>query len=138
MVEAMPLRWTPSLSVGDAEIDEQHQELFRRAERLITALRAGDRSEVDPVLGYLVDYVASHFEAEERLMRELDYPDRDAHQAAHDLFRVQFREMVGDYRRKGATALVSLTIHNWLSAWLQEHVGAVDRKLGEWLRAHRA
>jgi len=31
----MPIKWHESLSVGVAEIDEQHQELFRRLNQLL-------------------------------------------------------------------------------------------------------
>jgi len=131
------LQWTPALSVGNEEIDEQHQELFRRAERLILALRAGDSSEVEPLVGYLGDYVVSHFEAEERLMRESRFPGLAEHAAAHGAFRRDFHDLFLDFRRKGATALVALSLHNWIAAWLKDHVAGMDADLGAWL-ARRA
>jgi hemerythrin len=132
------LQWTPALAVGIPDIDEQHQELFRRAERLIAALRAGDKREVLPLLAYLDEYVVHHFEGEERVMRELGYPGLEAHAAAHASFRKDFREMVRDFRRTGPTALVALTIHNWLSDWLRQHLGGLDLELGRFLASRRA
>jgi hemerythrin len=129
----MELQWTTSLSVGIAEIDAQHQELFRRAERLIVALRGGDRSEVGPLVSYLTDYVVEHFEAEEKEMRATFYPEYEAHKAAHDRFRADFAAMARDFERKGPTALVALTLHNWLSDWLRKHIGVVDLELGKFL-----
>jgi len=133
----MSMEWTASLSVGDAEIDAQHQELFRRAERLITALRAGDRTEVGPLVAYLSTYAVSHFEAEEARMRAASYPGYEAHKALHDRFRVDFGAMVADFDRKGPTALVALSLHNWLSDWLRGHVGGVDQELGRFLQGRR-
>jgi hemerythrin len=132
------LQWTPALAVGVPDIDEQHQELFRRGERLISALRAGDRSEVLPLLAYLDEYVVHHFAAEERIMREAGYPGLEAQVAAHAAFRKDFAAMVRDYRRTGPTALVALTVHNWLSDWLRQHIGELDRELGLFLAARRA
>ncbi len=132
------LLWTPALSVGSPEIDEQHEELFRRAERLIVALREGDRSGVEPLVGYLTDYVISHFEAEERLMVEARYPGLDPHLAEHRACRAAFFEVFADYRRKGATALVSMTLHNWVQAWLRDHVAGMDQELGRWLAGRRS
>ncbi len=129
------LQWTPALSVGVAAVDEQHQELFRRAERLIVALRLGDRGEVLPLLAYLDEYVAHHFEAEEALMRAARFPGLEAHAADHRRFRDDFAAMVRDFGRTGPTALVALTIHNWLSDWLRRHIGGVDRELGQYLAA---
>lgn len=131
----MAIEWTPDLAVGVAEIDEQHQELFRRAERLIHALRAGDRGEVEPLVHYLSDYVTSHFECEERWMAQAEYPGLEVHRDAHRRFRDELAEMTREYRRKGPTPLVALTVHNWLSGWLVQHIGGADVALGRWLGA---
>jgi len=133
----MVIQWSPSLAVGVPMIDAQHQELFRRAERLILALRGGDRSEVAPLVVYLQDYAASHFADEERLMTEIGYPELDLHRAAHEAFRKEFKELVRDYERKGPTPLVALTLHNWLSDWLRRHVSTVDQRLATFLETRR-
>lgn len=132
-----PIQWSPSLAVGVPEIDAQHQELFRRAERLITALRAGDRGEVAPLVRYLSEYVVEHFSAEERFMREVGYPGLEAHRAVHEAFRQDLAEMLADYERKGPTPLVALTMHNWLSDWLRRHVGGLDVEIGRFADAKR-
>lgn len=132
----MTLEWTTALAVGVAPIDEQHQELFRRAERLILALRAGDRSEVEPLLRYLADYIVSHFECEERWMAQAEYPGLEPHRDAHRRFRDDFQEMTREYQRKGPTPLVALTVHNWLADWLVRHIGGADVELARWLAAH--
>ncbi len=131
------LQWSPALAVGVPEIDAQHQELFRRAERLIGALRAGDRREVEPLVRYLSDYVVEHFAAEERYMREIGYPGLEGHRAAHDAFREDLAEMLADYQRKGPTPLVALTMHNWLSDWLRRHTGGLDQEIGRFAEAKR-
>lgn len=133
-----PIQWSPALAVGVPEIDAQHQELFRRAERLVTALRTGDRKEVAPLIRYLADYVVEHFSAEERFMHEIGYPGLEAHRAVHLAFREDFAAMIADYERKGATPLVALTLHNWLSDWLRRHVGGVDVEIGRFAAAKRA
>jgi hemerythrin len=132
-----PMEWTPALAVGVAELDAQHQELFRRAERLIAGLRAGDRGEVGPLVAYLLDYVDEHFAAEERLMAELRYPGLDEQRRAHAAFREDLARLAVQFERKGATALVSLTLHNWLSDWLRAHLAGLDRQLGAWMAERR-
>ncbi len=133
-----PIQWSPALAVGVPEIDAQHQELFRRADRLITAIRAGDPGEVAPLVRYLVEYVLEHFAAEERFMHEIGYPGLEAHRLLHEEFRAEFAKMVADFERKGATALVALTIHNWLSDWLRSHTGGVDVEIGRFAAEKKA
>lgn len=132
-----PIQWTPSLAVGVPEIDAQHQELFRRADQLITALRGGDRSEVPPLVRFLGEYAKEHFASEERFMQEIGYPGLEAHRAAHQAFREELAELAGDFQRKGATALVALSVHNWLSDWLRRHVSGLDLEIGRYAEARR-
>jgi hemerythrin len=133
-----PIQWSPALAVGVPEIDAQHQELFRRAERLVTALRLGDRAEVGPLIRYLGEYVVEHFAAEERFMHEIGYPGLEGHRAVHLAFREDFAAMLADYERKGPPPLVALTLHNWLSDWLRRHVGGLDVEIGRFAAAKRA
>lgn len=130
----MAIQWTPALAVGVPEIDQQHQELFRRAERLIVALRAGDRSEVGQLVGYLTEYVAAHFESEERLMRSESYPEYGTHQAEHERLRADFEELASRFSEHGPTPLVTLTLHNWMSDLLRRHIGGADRALARFVQ----
>jgi hemerythrin len=125
--------WSPALAVGVEAVDEQHRELFRRAGELVEALRAGRRSEVGALVEYLGEYADAHFAAEEALMRAAGYPDLEPHRAAHEAFRAGLQGHVADYERKGATPLVALTLHNWLSDWLRQHVSTDDVALGRFL-----
>jgi hemerythrin len=131
----MAFDWTASLQVGVPEIDEQHRELFMRAERLILALKAGDRGEVEPLVKYLSDYVVSHFQCEERWMAQAEYPGLQAHRDQPHRFHDEMREMTREFQRKGPTPLLALTIHNWLSDWLRRHIGGADLEFGAWLKS---
>ena len=133
-----PIQWSPALAVGVPDIDAQHQELFRRAERLISALRAGDRGEVEPLVRYLEAYVVEHFASEERFMHEIGYPGLEAQCATHKAFRDELARMTADFKRKGATPLIALTIHNWLSDWLRRHIGGDDVEIGRFAAEKRA
>ncbi len=127
----MPLGWSPSLAIGVEEIDAQHEELFRRAERLVRALRTGDRTGVDALFTYLAGYAEKHFLVEERLMRgATGYAGVEEHLAAHASFRVALDERARAYARDGGGAAAGLALHNWLSDWLREHVAGLDRELG--------
>jgi hemerythrin len=134
----MAPQWSQALSIGVEGIDQQHQELFRRAHELIEALKSGRRSEVGALVEYLGEYAQEHFTAEEALMRRIGYPGLDGHHAQHEEFRRELASLVADYERKGATPLVTLTLHNWLSDWLRQHVSTADVELGAFLAEHRS
>lgn len=129
----MPLGWSPSLAIGVEEIDAQHEELFRRAERLVRALRTGDRAGVDALFTYLAGYAEKHFLVEERLMEAAGYPGLDAHRSAHARFRADLDAHLGAYAADGGNAGAGLALHNWLSDWLREHLAGLDQELGRYL-----
>jgi hemerythrin len=131
----MAVQWTPALAVGVPEVDAPNQELFRRADRLIQALRDGDRGRVLPLLQNLEDWAAKQFAAEEKLMREAGYPGLDRHAEAHRTFRTQYAGLAAAIERSGPTAAVALTAHNWLSDWLRQHVAEQDAVLARFLAA---
>ncbi len=80
------LKWTSALSVGIEEIDVQHQELFRRAERLLAGLHQGEPEEIGGLIDFLHEYAVVHFGAEEAAMRAASFPGYVRHKAEHDRF----------------------------------------------------
>jgi len=129
--------WDPSLLVGNAEIDGQHQELFRRVDQLLHALQMGSvTAEVERVMAFVGDYVHLHFRQEETLMQRTGYPDRQAHAAEHlELIRslAGLREELG---RTGPTPEFAAALAAALVDWLKEHIATTDTALGTWLSSH--
>ncbi|MCM2332769.1 MAG: bacteriohemerythrin [Anaeromyxobacteraceae bacterium] len=134
----MALQWTSTLSVGVPEIDAQHQELFRRIDRLLDAVLRRDRSEAGAVLAWLGTFVQDHFSAEERLMAETGYPDAERHVKEHRDFARRLAEIEADFEAHGATAAVMYALEQHAVGWLGDHVYFSDVSLGRWVLAPRA
>jgi hemerythrin len=130
------IEWTPKLAVGVAEIDRQHQELFRRADQLLEGIRAG--KEVSPHLDFLHEYAVKHFGAEEEWMRESRYPGYVRHQAEHDRFVEDLVALSDAYERDGAEAFREFHTDRWLATWLEDHLCVTDAELGQWLSGRAA
>lgn len=133
----MPLEWSPALSVGIEEIDAQHRELFRRAGRLLDAVRIGSAAEIGGLIDYLHRYCVTHFGAEEAAMRDVEYPGYARHKAEHDRFIADLLELA-DERDDRGDAFVAPRLDRWLGAWLREHVGGTDAELGRFLAQRRS
>jgi hemerythrin len=131
--------WTPSIAVGHPIIDEQHQELFRRADELIDAMMNGRASaELKQLLVFLRDYVTDHFGMEERLMVARRYPMVEQHRLAHREFERRLQEIEGDMAERGATAQVVLGTKDLIRGWLVNHIGSIDVRLAAFLRSQAA
>lgn len=133
----MVIEWTPALAVGVPEIDAQLPELFRRAGRVVQALRGGRAAESVRLVSSLDDCASRHFAAQERLMERARYPGLARHAAAHAEFLAECRRRAAEVERAGASALLALTTHNWLSDWLRAHLGGEDRELARFLASGR-
>lgn len=135
----MTVAWYPALAVGVREVDEQHQEIFRRVDALIQALMAGrGAKELAPLFGFLGEYVVDHFGAEEALMRVHRYPLRAEHEAEHRRFVEDFTALRSEYDREGATGFLLVKVNNRVSQWLTAHISRTDRELGSFLRESSA
>lgn len=135
--DALALQWTSTLSVGVPELDAQHEELFRRIDRLLDAMLHNDRSEAGRLLAYLGEYVVVHFGAEERLMAEVDFPDAEAHLLEHRRFTATLRELDEAFLARGPTPELVLQLEQRAVGWLRDHVYATDVALGRYVQARR-
>jgi hemerythrin len=127
-MEPMPLiTWTKALSVGIAEIDEQHRELVRLINVLHEAMKAGKGAlAVGSTLTALIEYTEHHFATEERLFKETEYPAAMEHNAQHRDFakKVQgFKAMFDEDIQVGSLEILEL-LRNWLS----DHIKGSDKK----------
>jgi hemerythrin len=130
----MAVVWDPALALGHAEIDAQHAELFRRYGALVEAMESGGSVDVGPVFDYLVEYAATHFAAEERVMAEARYPAATVHAAAHARFVRELAELRILYDANGPTTGVAVKTRTWILDWLRAHIMGVDLGLARFLR----
>jgi hemerythrin len=129
----MTIGWTPALALGHAEIDAQHQELFKRAARLVEAMSVADPAEVARLFDFLGSYVVDHFAAEERLMVDTRFPGYVVHKAAHERFVRDYQSLRKLHEDSGANAAVTIKARNWLGEWLKNHIGGIDQLLARHL-----
>lgn len=131
----MTISWYPALAVGVREVDEQHQEIFRRVDALTQALISKRGAEVvGPIFDFLGEYVVEHFGAEESLMRLHRYPQRAEHEAEHRRFVEDYTALRSEWARDGATGFLLVKLNNRVAQWLTSHISRTDRELGSFLQ----
>jgi hemerythrin len=126
---------TQELVTGIPAIDEQHGELLDLANEVVNAAGAGLHPELfDLATTFLAGYAAYHFAAEEKVMTDLDYPQRGQHFDNHRRLQREVASHVAEARvnrtreeRKDEMAL-------FLENWIVHHIRVADRELAEFLR----
>ena len=124
--------WSDEYAVGVAEIDEQHQRLFKMINDLNEAMALGQGKQVlDRILSGMVDYVGRHFQTEEYYMEKANYPELQTHKEIHTRLTHKVHEMVDRYN----TGEVGLGVEllNFLQDWLKKHILGTDKKYAPYM-----
>jgi len=119
--------WKTEYSVHINSIDEQHKNLFAIAHELHTAMCSGQAKQaLGKILDRLVQYTATHFAYEEKLMQQCGYPDLAAHKKEHQALTQQ----VVDFQQKfhAGTATMSVQLMTFLKSWLEHHIKGSDTR----------
>ena len=129
--------WLDTYSVGNAEIDLQHQRLFALFNTLVEAIEGGKqaRQELENVFRQLYGYVKNHFRFEEALMQSVDYPNFKEHRAIHEKISARLKE----YRTKfhqcsdQKKCSVAKDVAQFLQDWLRDHIKGEDQQYSPFL-----
>jgi hemerythrin len=127
------MEWTERMSVGVVRFDDEHRQLIGLINQLYDAVQAGHgRQALGPVLDAMIDYTKTHFEHEEALLRQHNYPTLDAHKAEHEALARQVLDIQRKYHA-GASAMLSMEVMSFLKGWLVKHIQGTDRQYGRFL-----
>lgn len=118
--------WDQTMSVGVAEIDDEHRRLLDLFNGLLeSGITPANREELSGLLASLRDYVAVHFAREEALMERRSYPELDGHIAAHRYFADEVEKLHLDFEGDNTTML-RMDLILLLKDWFVEHIQETD------------
>lgn len=131
----MAIAWTPDLSVGVENIDEQHKIWFEKANELFEAGKQQRAKEyINIMIDFLDEYTKKHFSDEESYMEEIGYPELDAQKKAHASFINDLAKLKKDYNDGGGNLLVILNANKMVINWLTNHIRHMDKKIGDYVK----
>ena len=121
--------WKDFYSVGDPSIDAQHKQIIGAINDLYEAMqKRTDRAVLKPILDRLLQYTLAHFEHEEQVMRENEYPDFVQHKALHDRIRKKTSDL-----REHAGLVTGHELLHFLKEWWVGHIQSLDKKYTPYL-----
>lgn len=128
------MMWSDSLSVNIKEIDEQHKKLIGMLNELHDAMKAGKGNDVTgKVLSGLIQYVATHFAHEEKLMTAHAYPDLAKHKTEHELLTKQATDLAKQFQ--AGKPVLTVELMTFLKNWLSNHILGTDKRYGPYLNS---
>jgi hemerythrin len=123
----MTLEWKDNYKLGHATIDAEHEHAFRLANAF---LAAKDQTEQTMAAMRLYQHTRVHFEHEEALMREVNFPEVNLHAERHNILIGRLNVISksvaeGDVNRQALIAL--------MTDWAMHHIVQDDARLASYL-----
>ncbi|HXY55498.1 MAG TPA: bacteriohemerythrin [Nitrospirota bacterium] len=126
------LKWSKKYSVNVTEIDEQHKKLITLINEMYDAMNIDKGKDIlGNVIANLVNYTVYHFNTEELLLQQYDYPHYKEHKELHDILSKKARNLKEsfDHGKWPTTIDVMLLLTSWLNA----HILVEDKKYEPYL-----
>jgi len=135
------VRYDPSMSVGDAELDGQHAHFFELLNEFGSTLSdpyhpitdPAERAAILALVGKLRDYALFHFGTEEGRMKVCGYPGYAEQKNAHNDFIKAVLAFERDLEAKRPLAAVK--IRDFIHDWYRGHILDADKKYAPFLAA---
>ncbi len=127
------VKWDDSLSVGIAEVDQEHKELIDTLNRYHALMQAGETQE--DFASYLQNFkgsFAKHLNTEASAIHESGFPEEDAHIKDHEESLFELDRML---ERSKAGEDVTIEFFEFLSHWIREHTMKFDKRFADYLKA---
>lgn len=130
----MSLNWDNSLSTGINNIDDQHKELFKSINKLVYIMK--EEKVVAEVIEYLDSVekcIIKHFNEEEAIMKQRNYPKFNIQHNEHEEFKNEIKMLRNVFETTGVSALFAITVQQKMAKWSRKHIMNLDKDLGEFL-----
>ena len=125
--------WKDQYSVGVDVLDDDHKKLLNLINKMQTSIQyRTDKKFEKEALDELVAYTKYHFDREEKMMEEANYPDLKAHRQKHRDMIAKLDRFLVDYEARGYKTLEDISL--FLRDWLIAHINGTDQKYSETLQ----
>ena len=131
------LSWSTQYSIGNDVIDTEHEELFR----LVNAFHdhwqeKRSQQSIAVLLNQLIAYAEMHFQHEETIMLDAEFPKLAEHQKIHEamvetIFRL--RQSFEEHHNH-----LEMNTMRFIKAWLLEHIIQNDYLFRDFLARRKA
>lgn len=134
----MKIEWHEYLSVGVAEIDQQHRLLFDKFNTFFAACEEGrGEEEVARLFWFLNAYIATHFADEERLQQEIGFPGYQKHREQHLALTREVAALKERLASEGPSRSLVSSVGLLMTGWLIEHISVMDRAIGRFVKERK-
>lgn len=126
------LVWKDAYSVKHEEMDDQHRQIFKYANRLYEAIDLDlKKSRVEETLSELIEFTISHFNMEEALIEDCEFPGLERQKEQHQLFISRIssvhRAVIEGHQQ------LEMDFLDFFKDWLVYHILTDDRQYASYV-----
>lgn len=118
-----PLNWSPALAVGDARMDDTHEEFVA----MLNQLLATPQDQQLPLYRQFVAHTVEHFAQEERWMLATGFSADNCHASHHATILETMHAVVEHYETDDPEIITRLA--EALAEWFPQHAASMDAGL---------
>ena len=123
----MLIDWSDEYSIGIYRIDEQHKFFFEAVHRLYQECLSGEGEHIIlETLMFMQNYAIGHFQSEEALMREHEYPRTEEHANLHAGFLDEYSKLMEEFDELGPSQDLAERTGEMVQDWLVDHIAIAD------------
>ena len=131
------LSWSTQYSIGNDLIDTEHEELFR----LVNAFHDNwqekrSQQSIAALLNQLIAYAEMHFQHEEIIMRDAEFPKLAEHQRIHEAMVETIFNLRQSFEEHHDH--LEMNTMRFIKAWLVEHIIQNDYLFRDYLARRKA
>ena len=127
---ALRLQWSETYECGHEEIDQQHRNLFATVNNLLQLDSSGaDKKAIGTAVESLLADTVEHFQFEEHILNQIEYPDAPAHIQAHQRLLDRANILLAQFQRDGAD--LAALLHFMIYELTAQHIMIDDRCFGK-------
>jgi hemerythrin len=128
------VEWEDRYSVGIPFVDDQHKELIKLTNKLYKGCLGGEvvaRAYFLTAVKGTVNYVKYHFNAEEKLMENVKFPEFAEHKRQHEDFVKQILEDTQSFQ-EGKKFIPNVFVR-FLKDWILSHIAVLDKRYASYI-----
>ncbi len=127
------MEWNEQLDIGVETVDTHHKKLVSMVNSLHEAMQQGQSKEVlGKILHALIVYTEKHFEYEEDLFKQYNYPGYKDHKLEHDELTKQVKTLNEQFNIGSVS--ISIEVMKFLKNWLSDHIIESDHLAFDFLK----
>lgn len=128
------LSWGSLFETKITEIDNQHKKLVDLLNQVHDAVQKKKGQEImAKALTDLVNYTKSHFDTEEKYMKQYGYPEFEQHLKQHQDLSKKVADFQQKYAKSSNDPLLVQELSIFLKSWLTNHIVGTDKKYAPFL-----